>query len=286
MLFACGLIVPHAGANAGIRIEHASGSFEFVDQRGDPARRITVYTYLPAGLAAAAAKIVFVMHGASRNAEGYRNTWIPYAEKYRFMVVAPLFEREQWGPGGYTYRSVLTRDGRLLDRALWSHSVIEHLFDAIREATGNRSERYYLYGHSEGAQFVHRLVLLLPEARYARAVAANAGWYTMPDWEANFPYGLRRVPVTAPSLRQSFARELLVLLGDRDVDPAHSRLRRTPRAMAQGANRLERGNAFFATAVQQAAALNAELRWRLEIVPGAAHENSKMSGPAAEALMK
>ena len=286
LLLAGALAAPSAGADAPIRISPASGSFEFVDRRGDPSKRIKVYTYLPAGVEASAAKIVFVMHGTSRNADGYRDTWIPHAEKYRLMIIAPLFEREQWGPGGYTYRSVLTRDGTLLDRPLWSHSVIEHLFDAIREATGNRSERYYLYGHSEGGQFVHRLVLLLPEARYVRAVAANAGWYTMPDFEVKFPYGLSGVPVTKQSLRQSLARELIVLLGEQDVDSAHSNLRRSPPAMAQGANRLERGQAFMAAARERAAALDTTLRWRLEVVPGAAHQNSRMSGPAADLLMQ
>ena len=194
MAFALWMLVMAAGgfdaaraADGGTRITPGSGEFEFTDSKGDPAKRMTVYTYLPENVAAADAKIVFVMHGTSRNADRYRDTWIPYAEAYGFLVISPLFDREPWGPGGYTYRSVVTGAGELRERRLWSFSVIEHLFDAIRTATGNRSERYYLYGHSEGGQFVHRLVLLLPEARYARAVAANSGWYTMPDPAVDFP---------------------------------------------------------------------------------------------------
>ena len=41
----------------------------------------------------------------------------------------------------------------------------------MKAATGNRSERYFLYGHSAGAQFVHSFLYAMPQAR----VAAVAG---------------------------------------------------------------------------------------------------------------
>src|SRR5271155_4121645 len=44
------------------------------------------------------------------------------------------------------------------------------------------SKTYYLYGHSAGGQFAHRLVLFMPNARYQRVVAANPGYYTMPQF--------------------------------------------------------------------------------------------------------
>ena len=58
--------------------------------------------------------------------------------------------------------------------------AIEHLFDYIRTKSGATRNTYLLDGHSAGAQFVHRIVTLLPDARYSRAVAANAGLYIMP----------------------------------------------------------------------------------------------------------
>ena len=45
-------------------------------------------------------------------------------------------------------------------------------FVTVKAATGNRSERYHLYGHSAGAQFVHRFLYFMPDARVAKAVAA------------------------------------------------------------------------------------------------------------------
>jgi poly(3-hydroxybutyrate) depolymerase len=273
-------------ADPGFTIGPGAGSFVFVDRRGDPSKRMTVYTYLPAGTEAAAARIVFVMHGVSRNADGYRDAWIPAAERHGFLVIAPLFDREQWGPGGYSHRSAVSRDGQVREKALWSYSVIEHLFDALKEATGNRSRRYDIYGHSEGGQFVHRLVLLLPEARYARAVAANPGWYTMPSFGVGFPYGLKGSPATEASLKSSLGRDFVLMLGERDTDPDHAQLRRTPEAMAQGANRFERGQKYFEEARTRASEMKSDFRWKLEVVPGSAHDNSKMSRAAAAVLVQ
>lgn len=282
------LALPQAVPAAGSAVDIApgAGSFVFVDRKGDPSKRMTVYTYLPKGLESGAARIVFVMHGVSRNADGYRDVWIEHADRYGFLVVAPLFDREQWGRGAYSYSSVVTREGKTQDASLWSYSVIEHLFDAIKEATGNRSPSYFLYGHSEGGQFVQRLALFLPDARYARAVSANPGWYTMPAFDIRFPYGLKGSPATEASLRKSLGRDFVLMLGDRDTDPRHAQLRRTPEAMAQGSNRFERGRSYFKEAGSRATELKSAFGWRLKVVAGAAHENGRMSGPAAAVLME
>lgn len=276
---------PVSSAGPAIKISPGSGSFSFVDAKGDPSKQITVYTYLPARLEAEAARIVFVMHGHNKNASGYRDSWIEYAEKYGFMVVAPLFDALQWPRGAYSYASVMTEKGKPRNEALWSFSVVEHLFDAIKQATGNKSRTYFLYGHSEGGQFVHRLVLFLPNARYAKAVAANPGWYTMPTFDVKFPYGLRGSPVTKTSLQKSLGREFILMLGDRDTDPNHTQLRRTPKAMVQGAHRFQRGQNYMKEARSRSTELQCAFRWQLRVVPGAAHQNTKMSRFAAAALM-
>lgn len=283
MLVVCALARLDASAAAipSITVAPGAGSFSFVDEKGDASRQITVYTYLPSGLEASAAPIVFVMHGVSKNARGYRDVWIEHAEKNRFMVIAPLFDAAQWGGGRYAYASIVGRDGNLRDPSLWSLNVIEHLFDAIKGATGNNTPRYFIYGHSEGGQFVHRLVLFLPDARYARAVAANPGWYTMPTLAVGFPYGLGGSPATEASLKKSLGREFFLMLGDRDTDVTDKNLRKTAQAMAQGKHRFERGQNYMKEANVRAADLKTTLEWKVQVVPGAAHENSKMSGPAA-----
>ncbi len=267
-----------------IRIETGAGQFTFVDARGDTTKRMTIYTYLPTGVKADAAPIVFVMHGKGKDAERYRDVWAKHAKQHGFMVIAPLFDDATWG-GAYAGSKVFTQGGKAVDASWWSFNVIEHLFDAVKTATGNRSSSYLLYGQSEGGQFVHRLVWFLPEARFSRAVAANPGWYTMPDLTVAFPYGLGNSPATAGSLKRSLERNVTVLLGEQDTDADHAQLRKTPRALAQGRHRLARGQNFFKQAGDRCAALNCQFGWQMKLVPGAGHSNAQMAAEAAAALM-
>ncbi len=275
-------IVAHGAA--AFEIPEGRGSFAFRDERGDPSRVMTVYTYRPAGLDPATAPIVFVMHGVDKDADRYRDVWVEHAERGRFVVVAPLFDAGRWSDADYAHPALVERDGAPRDRALWSYSVVEHLFDAVRDALHDTTPTYDLYGHSEGAQFVHRLVLLLPDARYRRAIAANAGWYTMPSRGVAYPFGLGGAPVDDAALARSLGRGLVVLLGDRDVDPHHVHLNRSAGAMAQGDDRFDRGQAFYREAQARAVALGTPLGWRLRVVPDAAHQNSRMARAAAAVL--
>jgi len=264
-----------------IRVAPGPGSFVFADSRGDPARALTVYTYLPTGIDVADAPIVFVLHGHHRTAAAYRDTWKAQSDRYGFLVLAPLFDIRHWGHGLYSYASVLTNDGHARDASLWSFSVIEHLFDAVRAATGSKAARYFIFGFSEGGQFVHRLVWLLPEARYARAVIGTPGWYTMPDFDTAWPYGLKHTQTDRAALKKILERDVVLLLGAQDNDPNHFELSKTPRSMAEGPHRVARGENFFKQIQARASELHANLAWRKQMVPGAAHEPKKMSGPAA-----
>jgi poly(3-hydroxybutyrate) depolymerase len=283
ILIVCALVYSQnvSARTSGINISSGSGSFIFVDKKGDPSKQITVYTYLPNGVKASEASIVFVMHGKGKNAKVYRDAWIKQADKHGFMIIAPLFDKTQWPGGKYAHSSVVGKNGKIQPASKWSFSVIEHLFDAVRSATGNRHPRYFIYGHSEGGQFVHRFVMLMPQARYARAVAANPGWYTMPKFDVKFPYGLAGSPVSKASLKKSLGRDFVILLGDQDTDPNHKDLRRTPQAMAQGSNRFERGKNFYREGKKRAGELQCAFNWKLKVVPGAAHQNNKMSAAAA-----
>ena len=129
-------------------------------------------------------------------------------------------------------------------------------------------------------------MLFLPDARYARAVAANPGWYTMPRFDIKFPYGLGGSPATEESLKKSLIRELILMLGDQDTDPNHKELRKTPEAMAQGVHHFEHGQNFLKEAGNRATELKCAFGWQVQVVPGAAHENSKMSRVAAATLME
>ncbi len=95
--------------------------------------------------------------------------------------------------------------------------------------------------------------------RVERAVAANAGWYTLPRKADTFPYGLDGIDVADETLREAFSVPLTILLGEDDNDPNSKYLRRTPEALAQGAHRLARGASYLAAAQLTAQQMNATL---------------------------
>src|SRR3546814_4271479 len=79
----------------------------------------------------------------------------------------------------------------------WSSDVCSSdlpVFAAVKAREGLTAETYALYGHSGGAQFVHRYILAGGGPHMGRAVSANAGSYAMPDPAVAWPFGLRGLP--------------------------------------------------------------------------------------------
>jgi len=259
-----------------------SGSFEFGWPTGDDDRSITVWYDAPAHVSDA--RVLVVMTGRQRNGEQYRDEWRHAARHYGVLLIVPEISEDLFPGVAYNLGNVADEDGHLQPESEWAFAVVEPLFDAVVRDTGNSSEGYYLYGHSAGAQFVHRFVMFEPEARIVRAVSANAGWYTTLDDRVEFPYGLKNSPATTASVAHALRVPLTVLLGEDDDDPDSDGLRTTDDAMAQGDTRLERGEFFYASARYASRALGVALAWHLATVPGVGHDNGDMAPPAAELL--
>lgn len=257
------------------------GSFSF-EQGG---HQLTVWHYQPAR-ATADSPILFVIHGVGRNAEEYLTDWIEYADQGGFNLVVPEFSKTEFpGEAAFNSGNLFDTEGRPRPRPEWSYSVIEPLFDVMRQKLGSRRADYMIYGHSAGAQFVQRFLYFVPEARLSHVIAANAGWYMLPDLATPFPYGLKGTGADEAALRAALARPLVVLLGESDTDSNHQSLRRTPEADAQGLYRLARGQYFFDRAKSAAAARQVPHNWRLATAPGIAHSNKGMAPHALPYLL-
>ena len=262
-----------------------AGQFTFSRHDGTADRAINVWTYRPKELAAET-PLLFVMHGVERNGERYRNEWQPYAERGQALLLVPEFSAERF-PGSWNYSAPRQTNSDPSDGATpFAFAAIEQIFDQVIKANKLTASDYRMYGHSAGAQFVHRFILSNPQARAKVAVAANAGWYMMPEFEGNFPYGLKGSGLSAESLKGALAKKLVILLGEKDTDPNHPQLSRTAQAQRQGANRFERGLTFFRTGERQAGELNVPFNWQLRTVPNVAHSNAGMAGAAAPLLLR
>ena len=241
-------------------------------------------------------RVWFVMHGVNRNAEDYVRAAAPVAERVDALLVVVEFSRSAY-PNGADYTLGVTTygaaDGRALKEGRWRspdmyvYSEIERLFGLITRTLGGKQPGYYLFGHSAGAQFVHRMLTFLPNARVLGAVAANAGWYTLPvrgdphaDESPEFvmPYGLHGTPVDETAVRTLLGRNLTIILGELDTASADedANVRDTRETRSQGRNRVERGKHYFELSQREAQRLGTPFNWRLATVHKANHRASDM----------
>ena len=232
-------------------------------------------------------EIVCVMHGASRNGRDYRDSWISLANQYNFILLAPEFSEAAY-PGGRSYNlaNMFDNNDQQNPEELWAFNIIDALIEEVKEQIASKKDSFFIYGHSAGAQFVHRYHLFHPKNKAQKSIAANAGWYTMPELDKAFPYGLEGTPITTTDVQQAFSNKLIVLLGTDDNDPNASNLRQTLEAKEQGPHRFARGNYFFQQSQSAALKLNTVFNWELKTVEGVGHSNTHMAPAAAAAFFE
>ncbi len=282
-LLACA--VYSASALAGMLAIGESKSFTFTAHGPYSDKPITVHYYRPRN-ATAESKLLFSIHGVERSGSHARDNWIAAADKHGFIVLAPEFDNERFPNRLFQMGGMENKDP-----AGWSFQIIENLFDKIRNEEGLKTPAYMLFGHSAGAQYVHRFVLMMDKPRLSVAVAANAGAYTVPAYpgalsDSRFPWALDERSTNRTKLQEVFARRLIILLSEEDTKTEGGNLPTSREAMAQGPNRLERGKNFYAKAKLQAQELDTPLNWRLVTVPGVGHHSGKMSKAAVKFLFE
>ena len=267
-------------AQAGLLAASGSQSFIFTSPGHYSDAPITVYYYKPKN-ATIYSKLLFAIHGVERKGSRARDNWIDAADKYGFIVVAPEFDSTHF-PNRLFQMGGMENN----DPAAWSFQIIENLFEKIRDDEGLTTPTYMLFGHSAGAQYVHRFVLMMEKPRLSNAVAANAGAYTIPAYaDSKYPWALDERLTARLRLKQVFGRKLVIMLGEADTKTGGN-LPSSREAMGQGANRFERGKNFYAKAQSQAQELDTALNWRLVTVPGVGHDSGKMSKAAAKVLFE
>lgn len=262
-----------------------TGDVEFAGYEPLASRPLRVFFHVPDG-ATADSPVVMVLHGVNRDADAYRDSWIDAADRYGFVIAAPQF-RDVFYPNssGYALGNVFVNGNEpspetLRDPDEWTFHWLEPLFDDIVARTPSEADVYQAFGHSAGAQFLHRLVQFVPDGRYQHVIAANAGWYTVPDDAVAYPYGLGGSPIEGGD-RSFFGRGLVIHNGGLDADPDSANLRHTPEADAQGAHRFERGGHFYERSAEIALEVCEDFRWQREIIAGVGHSQSGMAERAA-----
>lgn len=209
-------------------------------------------------------RILYTIHGISRNAEEHIQGFSAQAERYGAIVIAPLFSQESFP----RYQQLGTSVN--LERA---DMAFDHVLQDAHEWLGIPPVPMRMFGFSGGGQFLHRYAMFYPK-RVARMVLAAPGWYTFPDPERKYPYGIKSTR-DWPQLKIGIDRFLqiptLVMVGE-DDDLRDKDLNKTREIDCfQGLNRVERAERWTAAARGLGRAYDLPADFRLENIPNACH---------------
>jgi len=191
------------------------------------------YLHLPETLTKKT-RVMVCVHGISRNAKEQLIAFRQQASEADYILVAPYFSKKHYrgyqrleaGSAGYTSAEALNKI----------------LYD-VGQRFGIDTRKFALFGYSGGAQFAHRYAMLSPE-RIDKLIITSAGWYTFPDKQQKYPYGLKSTqsfPVDLSANLAAFLKlKIRTLVGELDNvdDPGLNRSQQISRQ--QGYHRLER----------------------------------------------
>ena len=246
-----------------------------------PDRKLRLYSARPRHFDADT-PILLVHHGVGRNGRDYRDYWLPMVEELGVLAISigfpeASFPKYLW----YQFGNLYGEEGVANPRERWTFGIDGRLFDGLRELGVTKTERYGLFGHSAGGQFVHRMLSFGYRDRVAVAIAANAGTYAMPDLAIGWPWGLGEVGVDEAALAEWLQFPLTVMAGTEDTKTEGKHFPGGPRSRRQGEHRYARAHRYVELGVQAAARLGVACAWKVIDVADVGHDGRAMSVAAA-----
>lgn len=144
------------------KFKKGEGSMTYAEYAPLSDKPVTLYYYVPKKGDMKSMPILFAMHGAKRDGKKTVGYWKELAEEYGFIVLAPEFSKKYYPQRAYQYGNVSKqeKDYDLNPQNEWTYNIIEAIFDFFCQTTGNLSDKYDIWGHSAGGQFVHRFLLI------------------------------------------------------------------------------------------------------------------------------
>jgi hypothetical protein len=272
---------------------NTTGSFIFDPQAPLNTPPVEVFYHIPAG-DITTMPILMAFHGASRDGANHRDYWINMANANGFMVIAPEYSSANYPDLGDNYLMAnIFDDGdnptpeTFNSQNEWTFSTLDPLFDYIKTTISGTQQKYDAWGHSGGAQFLHRFVTYLPNSKLATAVCSNSGWYTVPETTVSFPYGILNGQLPNADLTTAFSKKLIVHLGQNDTAPSTSGGPRNNNVVnnQQGLTRLARGQYYFNTSQDTADDMGVTFNWRKHEIAGIGHNAQLMANDALQYLL-
>ena len=228
-------------------------------------------------------KVLFIIHGASRDVYKYLEAWIDDAENKNIILVAPHFTKDSFKY--YSTLGLASSSGKMMDDSKTNLSnSIGLFFNIFKSKYSLSTDKYLIFGFSGGSQFVHRYMMYGKDTRIEKAVLGSAGWYTFLNNEP-FPFGIKNMPLDKKRIDWFLSREVLFILGKSDNDPNHPTLNSNKKAIEQGEHRYERGQNYFNSLTHYAEQSKTHFRWRYKSVEGLDHNTEEMTDKAISFLI-
>ena len=263
------------------------GMFVFHDPVASGIKPVEVHYYIPEEGDIKDCPIIFVFQGNDRDYTYLMDAWGKAAKERHFIVLVPQFPMKDFPL--HLYQEVGAMDkqhAKLTPRDKTTASMIDRMFEYVKAHVPTHRKDYEIYGHSAGGQFVQRFMLVHDSPYVSRAIVGSPGWYTFPDSNLDYSYGIKNIPyLDSLALKRWLAKDIVIQTAERDTVREWF-LRKTPEADAQGRNRLERGKRFFEYCRQMAVEHNWPFRWREVTVPKVAHESVPMGMAALDMLLQ
>ena len=271
VLFACAPRYTQERVSESQVIKYGPGFFLFRDKTIPESSAMRVFYYKPSGFTADS-PIFFILHGYGRQAEELMYLSAISAETFNFLLVVPEYSFKLFP----TWEEYNYGNARKRPKELWTYFVNDRIFHFVNGLTNSRQEKYYLFGHSAGSQFVHRQLMVGASGFVEKAFAANAGEYAMPTFgDIPFPWSMSGLDLSREDLQRLFSFDLYILLGEKDVIQDEY-FARGDVFDKQGSSRFERGKNFYTTGKNEAVRLGLDFNWKLVTVPHVGHSTLGM----------
>jgi len=229
-------------------------------------------------------KVIFVMHGNSRNAEDYLSAWIPHVLNKNVIVAAPQFTKTDFRY--FFLLEMAESSGKINNnKNEYINNSISLFFNYMKSKFSLSTQTYSMFGHSAGAQFTHRYMLLSKDQRISNAVIANAGWYTFTTND-EFPYGIKNSPINISNeqIKWFMSNKVNLLIGSEDI--GSKSVNSSKGAKLQGITRVDRANSYFNSLITSAEDKNYALRWNYKVLDNVDHDFKKVTPYAANILLR
>lgn len=223
------------------------------------------FAYIPER-ATPSSPVLVSVHGLERQALQHAVRFSPLAERFGFIVVAPLFTKSRM--------SRYQRAQPAREAAEAPLDAFDLTVDHFRRAHDLQTSAIDLFGYSGGAQFAMRYVLA-GSILVRRLVLAAPGWFTMPSDAYPYPYGVGAIGAKAPrplQLERLLTTPTLLVVGSEDTRREASLNREPLIDEMQGRNRLERARRWSEAMAVAAKARGLTGQVELRILPEAGHD--------------